>query len=96
MNNNSLKQWWLTRIRFRLEGKFENGVDIEEVLNKLHYYETTLHRLAETACNRDLTAHEEKREASITSKVHTLANQMGFKVKIQHDPRGGRADGGGG
>ena len=59
------------------------------VLVKLHYYETALHRLAETACNRDMTAHETKREASITAKVAAIAQQLDFKVKINHDPRGG-------
>lgn len=60
-----------------------------DLLKKLHYYETALHRLAETACNRDMTKHEEKREASIKGKVEAIAKELGFKVGFNGDPRGG-------
>ena len=89
MNNKSLREWWQTRTQFGLEGKFENGVDLEDTLNKLHYYETALHRLAEIACNRDMTTHEEKRQNSIKNKVVAIAGRIGFKVRFNGDPRGG-------
>ncbi len=89
MTNTKMREWVITRDQFGREGKFENGVDLEDVLDKLHYYETALHRLAETACNRDMTAHEEKREASITTRVKAIAERIGFKVKFNGDPRGG-------
>ncbi len=75
--------------QFAEESKVKGWYDLQEILEKLHYYETALHRLAETACNRDTTPHEDKREASITIKVKTIAEQLGFKVKFNGDPRGG-------
>ncbi len=84
-----MREWLNTRTQFGLEGNFENGIDLEDTLDKLHYYETALHRLAEIACNRDMTQHEEKREASITAKVEAIAKQIDFKVKFNGDPRGG-------
>ena len=68
---------------------FHTDGQLEDILKKLHYYETALHRLAETRCNRDTTFHEEKREASIENKVKAIAEQLGFKVKFNGDPRGG-------
>lgn len=78
---NTLKQ-------FAEEGKVKRWYDLQEILDKLHYYETALYHLAETACNRELTAHEEKRQASITAKVKAIAEQIGFKVKFNRDPLG--------
>ncbi len=75
--------------QFAEECKVKGWYNLQEILDKLHYYETALHRLAETACNRDMTAHEEKRESSITAKVKAIAEMIGFKVRLNSDPRGG-------
>ncbi len=74
--------------QFAEESKVKGWYDLQEILEKLHYYETALHRLAETACNRDTTPHEDKRESSIILKVMIIAGLLGFRVRINRDPRG--------
>ncbi len=89
MARQQFREWLETRTQFGLEGKFENGVDLENTLDKLHYYETALHHLAEAACNGELTPHQAKRQESITAKVESIAKRIGFQVSINSDPRGG-------
>jgi hypothetical protein len=67
-------------------------------IKTLHRYATTLHRLDENSCNgwptwdhrEDLAwrARDEKKEASITAKVHAIAKKHGWKIELQGDPRG--------
>lgn len=85
---NKHQEYTGTMNQFSEEAKSKSMVT-EELMRKLHYYETALHRLAETACNRELTQHEEKRDDSITAKVQAIADQLGFKVRFNGDPRGG-------
>jgi hypothetical protein len=87
---NKMQEYTDTFNQFKQEQKrFHVDGQLEDILKKLHYYETALHRLAETACNREVTSHEEKRDASITAKVQAIAEELGFKVKFNGDPRGG-------
>ena len=87
---NKLQEYTNTFSQFKQEQtQYHSDGELEFILRQLHYYETALHRLAEVACNQDMTAHEEKRETSITAKVMAIAKQMGFKVRFNGDPRGG-------
>ncbi len=86
---NKRQEYADTLKQFAEESKVKGWYDLQEILEKLHYYETALHRLAETACNRDMTEHEVKREDSISNKVRIITNQLGFKVRFNNDPRGG-------
>ena len=65
------------------------SLQIKGVMDSLHRYETTLHRLAEQDCNYGLTEKEEKKETNIKKKVEAIAFQLGFEVKFNGDPRGG-------
>ena len=58
-------------------------------LDWLHRQETTLHRLAEDACNYGLSPSQEKKEARIENKVTDLLSLYGITVKFNGDPRGG-------
>jgi hypothetical protein len=71
-----------------------------EVLDSLHRYEATLHRISENECNGwDITGRgdeskewrerDEKKAARIEAKVSELAERLGFKVNFNGDPRGG-------
>ncbi len=86
---NKRQEYAITFKQFAEEGKIKGRYDLQEILEKLHYYETALHHLAETACNRDVTMHEMKRQASIMAKVKIAAEELGFKVNFNGDPRGG-------
>ena len=44
--------------------------------------------LDETACNRELTAREERRKASLLSRAAEYAERHDLKVYHQSDPRG--------
>lgn len=57
-------------------------------LEWLHRQETTLHRLAEVACNRDMTKREERKEERIEQQVIALLTQYGIDVRFNGDPRG--------
>lgn len=62
---------------------------MHEILGQLHRYETTMHRIAETACMRELTSAEEKRDENTETKVKAIAKELGFEVRFNGDPRGG-------
>ena len=55
----------------------------------LHRQETTLHRLAETACNRELTQAEARKVERIESRVRDLLALYHVPVRFEGDPRGG-------
>lgn len=59
------------------------------ILDTLHRYETALHHLSERECNIGLTEKEQRREQSIENKVRAIAEDLGFKVNFNGDPRGG-------
>jgi len=68
------------------------GVPIDMIIKDvdwLHRQETTLHRLAETACNRELTDAEIKKQATIESRVSALLGCYDIPVRFEGDPRGG-------
>lgn len=46
------------------------------------------HRLAETACNRELTPREETRVKHLESRVTQHARELGCGVTFSRDPRG--------
>jgi len=76
------------------------------LLDELHRYETTLHRIAENDCNghlkticdgkhrytvedTDWAARDAKKEERIQIKIRAVAEDLGFKVQFNGDPRGG-------
>ncbi len=85
---NKKQEYTDTYIQFMKEAK-DNSLVTTQLMTKLHYYETALSRLNETHCNREMTDHEEKRQESIRNKAKTIAGQLGFKLGINSDPRGG-------
>jgi len=70
-----------------------NVRDIENLCDKLHRYETSLHRISEIQCSVEMSEREEnrlaKKEESINKKVRDIAELMRFQVRINGDPRGG-------
>lgn len=64
-------------------------MSVEELVDWLHRQETALHRLAETACNRELTEREKKREAGVETRVRDLLALYHVPVRFEGDPRGG-------
>ena len=87
MNTKSLHEYTETYIQFMREAKNNIIVDYN-LLDKLHGYEVSLHRLAEAACDRELTQKEETRVLNLESKVHEIAALLGFKEEFNSDPRG--------
>jgi hypothetical protein len=66
------------------------GVDsIEELVDWLHRQETTLHRLAELACDRELTRAEQAKNDRIEGRVRDLLALYHVPVRFEGDPRGG-------
>jgi len=69
------------------------GNNLTHLLNRLHRYETTLHRISETQCNVEMSEKQEKalelKEIRIENKVKAIANKLGFQVRFNGDPRGG-------
>jgi hypothetical protein len=67
--------------------------DIENICDKLHRYETSLHRISEIQCCIEMSEKETKRldekEERINQKVRDIAELLRFKVRFQGDPRGG-------
>jgi len=63
--------------------------DLERVVDWLHRQESTLHRLAETACNRELTHREQDKNDRIESRVRDLLTLYQIPVRFEGDPRGG-------
>ena len=73
---------------FLTESQVKDSAAMSEILFKLHRYETILHRLAEDACERELTASEIRREENTEDQVNALAALLGFTVEFKSDPRG--------
>jgi len=63
--------------------------NIEVDVDWLHRQETTLHRYAETACNRELTVHEGDKIRRIEGRVRDLLALYHVPVRFEGDPRGG-------
>jgi hypothetical protein len=59
------------------------------VVDWLHRQETTLHRHAEMACNRELTAREQAKNDRIEGQVRDLLALYHVPVRFEGDPRGG-------
>lgn len=62
---------------------------IATILLDIHSASQSLHRFAETACDRNMTDAECKREKSLMGKVRRLAFEIGIvDVEFNGDPRG--------
>ena len=76
-----------------MAGSMCDTSDIELFVDRLHRYETTLHRISEIFCSVELTEKQTKRleekEKRIEQKVQDIAELLRFKVHTQGDPRGG-------
>ena len=62
---------------------------IESVVDWLHRQETTLHRLAELAYNRELTAREQAKNDRVEGRVRDLLALYQVPVRFEGGPRGG-------
>jgi len=69
---------------------------IRDIADRLHRYETTLHRIAEIWCNDDLSEYPkeqeriERHEESIEKKVRDIVKLFhNADVSFEGDPRGG-------
>ena len=52
-------------------------------------YAATLQRLAETACNRELTKAEQRKQKTVKYRLSAIASaRLGCVVKCHGDPRG--------
>ena len=69
-------------------GSMCTPADVEQFCDRLHRYETTLHRINEMMCNEDITEQTEKQKESIRQKVRDIADLLKFKVRFNQDPRG--------
>ena len=62
-------------------------------LDRLHRYETALHRISERQCSEEMseaeTARVERREAAAEKAVQKIAEAHGLTVRFNGDPRGG-------
>lgn len=74
---------------------FEQRMQVQGVCSLILRHAATLQRLAETACNRELTADEEKKDGSLSARVTLLVEdlkKLGCKnvvgVNFSGDPRG--------
>lgn len=89
MNKKQLKEYLRARKTFIKNGLKED--DAELFMRKIHRYEKTLHRYAETACERSLTDVEERTQSRFENYVVELLkdhNLKNWKLKFNHDPRG--------
>ena len=59
-----------------------------DVARRLMRYARTHGRLAETACNRELTPREEKQDGLTERHISELAATVGAAAKFSGDPRG--------
>ena len=77
----------------QLKGSMVNVSDVEMLVDRLHRYETTLHRISEIWCNVELndkqTKRLEEKESRMEQKVKDIAELLRFEVHCQGDPRGG-------
>ena len=64
-------------------------LSLEGLVDWLHRQETTLHRLAETACDRELTIQEGDKVRRIEGHVRDLLALYHVPVHFEGDPRGG-------
>jgi hypothetical protein len=62
---------------------------VQNDVNWLHRQETTLRRLAETACERELTKRETAKVERIEGRVRDLLALYHVPVRFEGDPRGG-------
>ncbi len=63
--------------------------DHSKVVDWLHRQESTLHRLAELACDRELTRQEQDKNDRIEARVVDLLTLYQIPVRFEGDPRGG-------
>lgn len=61
---------------------------IQETGEKIMDLARRTHRYAEIACNRELSAGEEKRSEAVDKEILELGKKIGVKFEIQGDPRG--------
>ena len=101
MNKQQKESYNETEARFVEESKHFASLTYQEresLLNKLHRYEKTLHRINENACNgwpngqgyenQEWRKKDEKTEKRIESKVVEIAKALGFGIRFNGDPRG--------
>jgi len=62
---------------------------VKNDVNWMHRQETTLHRYAELACDRELTARERTKVTRIEDRVRDLLALYHVPVRFEGDPRGG-------
>lgn len=63
--------------------------DFEALANRLHRLETTLGRLAEIGCCRDMSAFEEAKQERLENLAERLVREnLGCDCYTQRDPRG--------
>jgi hypothetical protein len=89
-----VREMMKTFAQFQHECPLINNVnDLIDTLEKLGTYERVLHRINENACNgyRNAFAQQvdEDKTRKVTKKVQDIADMFGFKVRFNHDPRGG-------
>jgi len=103
MNKRQCEEWSNTENRFMEDSPVFAAMSYRErngILDRLHRWETTLHRIAENTCNgwdrsgrgdedTEWRERDEKKEARIEKAVAELAAQLGFSVDFNGDPRGG-------
>tara|TARA_Y100000310_G_C20106985_1_gene545355 strand:- start:162 stop:485 length:324 start_codon:yes stop_codon:yes gene_type:complete len=58
------------------------------IARRLQYLGRALHRSYENECNYGLTPLQERRERRLWAEVEDIAQEYGFYVKEQGDPRG--------
>jgi hypothetical protein len=64
-------------------------LDMIQILDTLHRYETLLTNLNTRACNGEIEdSIYEKKTNNIEEKVKIIAESLGFGISFNHDPRG--------
>ena len=58
------------------------------VIDQLRRISTQIHRLDETACNYQLVTRQERRLENLLTKAEALAQELGYHIYHQGDPRG--------
>ena len=86
MRDETIAQFAMQINHYGLPGGIE---EITRVVDWLHRHETTLHRLAETACNRKLIVQESDKVQRIEGRVRDLLALYHVPVRFEGDPRGG-------
>ena len=94
MNKNQFRERESTIEKFQALNR--NTMDwsmVEKLVDKLHRYETTLHRIAEIQCSVEMSEEVEariaKKEENTEKKIKAIAQKLGFEVDFNGDPRGG-------